>query len=658
MKRLLQYRTAGMLLAMWLTLTASLSATTRLVPQQYGTIQAAIDSATTGDSVLVSGGIYAPSTNGEAFPIVMKNGVSLIGTSGPEFTWLQANSTGSVIACIDVDSATVITGFRITKGSAGYGGGIYCLRSSVTITGNTITENQATYGGGVYSDSSAAHVAGNTISVNTASYGGGVYNRNGTVYLHQNTIADNYAYAGHSAYGGQPVYGYAGGIYADSCTVDIVGNTIDGNQLFFSGWYPKAHGGGLYLNACEGAVAMNIIKGNVIFGHWNYLIHSMGMGAGICWLNSANVTIDSNTFVGNAISVPDYSSILGAGIYVDYGFQPRITRNLFARNTLSQSGGNTGSGLCIANSVGAILDHNTWADNTGSAVTVSNTSLSFTNSIIAGTLSGVGLTWDPASTMTVRYSNFWNNLSGNFNGTLTGLGDTTWGRNPNGTPCDKYRNIARDPLFAADSTYGLTALSPCLDAGDPSSPLDSDGTIADQGVYSFTHVVSYLNVIATPSPADVSVDSILVGKTPLLLANIVPGWHAVSIQVNGYQIWADSVLVPLGGTAYVNATLTDVGNEDSNLPAVFAVYQNYPNPFNPSTTIAYDLPRSADVDVTIYNLLGQRVRTLVSQRQPAGTHHVTWEGNAADGQAASSGVYLYIVRTDNHVQSRKMLLMK
>ncbi|MFA5051871.1 MAG: right-handed parallel beta-helix repeat-containing protein [Patescibacteria group bacterium] len=652
MERLQQHHWVGFTLTLVivvLTLSVPVLATTRLVPSQYGKIQMAIDAADVGDTVLVAGGVYSPATNGEVFPIVPKSGIALLSVDGPEFTWLQANNSAGVISCVDVDSTASISGFRITQGSASKGGGIYCLRSSVVITGNEITLNSATLGGGIYCDSSAALIAGNAITQNTGTYAGGVYNRNGTLRLNENEITGNHSYGGHSK------YGYAGGVYAESCLVVFTGNVFSGNYIFFSGYSPVARGGGIYLNIAEGLVTQNTISGNYIYGNWNYLIGASGQGAGICWLNSPNVTIDGNTITGNYLSIPDQSSIYGAGIFLNYCFRPTVANNLIAGNSLNRSGGWAGAGMYIGNSIGVVLDHLTMPSNYSGGIYLSNSTAALTNSIITST-NGNAIQWDTYSTVSVRYTDFWGN-TGLISGSLPGAGVTTWGWNINGTPCDKYFNIFVDPLYTADTTYHLTELSPCLEAGNPGSPDDPDGTITDLGVYYLTHLPSWLNITSTPPNADVLVDSIIVGRTPKLLANIRPGSHVVTLALEGYQTWIDTVEITAGATVSVNATLsipTGVDDEQpSGLPTVFAVAQNYPNPFNPTTTISYDLPRSADVDVSIYNILGQHVVTLVNTRQPAGYYHVTW-----DGRQASSGIYLYRVQADEFVQSMKMVLMK
>lgn len=101
--------------------------------------------------------------------------------------------------------------------------------------------------------------------------------------------------------------------------------------------------------------------------------------------------------------------------------------------------------------------------------------------------------------------------------------------------------------------------------------------------------------------------------------------------------------------------------EDRNhtvLPSKLALKQNYPNPFNPSTTIRYDLPLSGRIRLTVYNLLGQTVKTLVSGRVPAGNHEVSWDGKSDAGQSVSSGVYIYRLEADGLVKSRKMLILR
>jgi len=94
------------------------------------------------------------------------------------------------------------------------------------------------------------------------------------------------------------------------------------------------------------------------------------------------------------------------------------------------------------------------------------------------------------------------------------------------------------------------------------------------------------------------------------------------------------------------------------LPTQFTVSQNYPNPFNPVTTIRYRLPTRCYVKIDVYNALGRKVWSLVDREQPAGSYKVNWDGRSATGQLVSTGLYLYRFQTDDHVQTKKMLLLK
>ncbi|MFQ5708834.1 MAG: S8 family serine peptidase [bacterium] len=104
--------------------------------------------------------------------------------------------------------------------------------------------------------------------------------------------------------------------------------------------------------------------------------------------------------------------------------------------------------------------------------------------------------------------------------------------------------------------------------------------------------------------------------------------------------------------------VTGIDDEVPGIPQTFALEQNYPNPFNPSTTIRYQLPKSATVELTIYNVLGQPVNTLVRAHQPAGTYAVAWDGKNFAGQQVASGIYVYRLHAGNFVQTRKMLFLR
>jgi flagellar hook assembly protein FlgD len=86
--------------------------------------------------------------------------------------------------------------------------------------------------------------------------------------------------------------------------------------------------------------------------------------------------------------------------------------------------------------------------------------------------------------------------------------------------------------------------------------------------------------------------------------------------------------------------------------------QEYPNPFNPETTIKFALHNEADTRLVIYNVKGQKVKTIVNERKPAGIYNVKWDGKDETGHRVSSGVYLYRLETGKYHLTKKMLMLK
>ena len=99
-------------------------------------------------------------------------------------------------------------------------------------------------------------------------------------------------------------------------------------------------------------------------------------------------------------------------------------------------------------------------------------------------------------------------------------------------------------------------------------------------------------------------------------------------------------------------------DKDVVLPSQFVLYQNYPNPFNPVTTLRYDLPEDANVNITIYDMMGRQVSTLVSSHQSAGYKSLQWNATNDKGATVSAGLYLYTIQTDDFMQTKKMMLLK
>jgi predicted GH43/DUF377 family glycosyl hydrolase len=151
------------------------------------------------------------------------------------------------------------------------------------------------------------------------------------------------------------------------------------------------------------------------------------------------------------------------------------------------------------------------------------------------------------------------------------------------------------------------------------------------------------NPVLEPGPSGTWDDKTLVIGGVIMVQDTFRMWYT------GYNIsgitrigYATSPRIPLGVTG-----------EQPELPDSYRLEQNYPNPFNPSTTIKYELPKSAEIRLSVYDMLGREVSVLVNETMKAGVHEVKF-----DASALSSGVYLYRLRAGEFVASRKLLLLK
>ncbi len=141
-------------------------------------------------------------------------------------------------------------------------------------------------------------------------------------------------------------------------------------------------------------------------------------------------------------------------------------------------------------------------------------------------------------------------------------------------------------------------------------------------------------------------------------------------------VYSDTAVI-IGTTYYYRISASDfAGNEseysnesgcqyvgiygitEMELPKTFSLSQNYPNPFNPVTVIKYALPKDCYVKLTIYNILGQMVATLVNRKQVAGYKSISWDSRNQSGNEVASGIYFYRLRAGDFVKTRKMILLR
>ena len=135
----------------------------------------------------------------------------------------------------------------------------------------------------------------------------------------------------------------------------------------------------------------------------------------------------------------------------------------------------------------------------------------------------------------------------------------------------------------------------------------------------------------------------------------------------GYRYWAAIIMYDDAGNAselsnIASAVARGDGDTDAdgvvNPPVKFKLSQNYPNPFNPTTVIEYCLPERKHLSVSIYNVLGQHINTLVDEIKPAGVYSIAWNGRDSAGRPAAAGVYICCLRAGQLTDTKKMILLK
>ena len=122
---------------------------------------------------------------------------------------------------------------------------------------------------------------------------------------------------------------------------------------------------------------------------------------------------------------------------------------------------------------------------------------------------------------------------------------------------------------------------------------------------------------------------------------------------NSAQTFLKKCMTLLSGTTEIN-----IPSQNINVPKEYSLEQNYPNPFNPVTTIKFDLPRQTFVSLSIYNVLGQKIRSLINEVKSAGHHQVDWNGVDDKRQQVAGGIFFYQLKTDEYLGTKKMILLR
>ncbi|MDP8201306.1 MAG: FlgD immunoglobulin-like domain containing protein, partial [Candidatus Tenebribacter burtonii] len=168
------------------------------------------------------------------------------------------------------------------------------------------------------------------------------------------------------------------------------------------------------------------------------------------------------------------------------------------------------------------------------------------------------------------------------------------------------------------------------------------------------------NIMVTWSPPNRGVDSYNVYRDSVMISEGEIGTLYIDINISGYHYWNITAVYDGGWESEFSETVGVGPATDPNLiPLVTALNGNFPNPFNPETTISFSVSQTfLFVNMEIYNLKGQKIKTLLNEILPAGIHSVVWNGTDDNSKKISSGVYLYKMQVGNYSKTKKMILIK
>jgi len=185
---------------------------------------------------------------------------------------------------------------------------------------------------------------------------------------------------------------------------------------------------------------------------------------------------------------------------------------------------------------------------------------------------------------------------------------------------------------------------------EPSFDVDSDVT------YKLVVTLDYFGTVYTNEYGNITdtTTSISTYEYVVLMTNLIlPRWKMDYVIEASDQDF--TIVSEVGEFVFENTSLSV---NDMVIPEVFALHQNYPNPFNPTTKIRYDLPETEFVSITIYNVIGHKIKSLVSIKQEAGYRSIIWDATNDYGQPVSAGMYIYSIQAGEFRQTKKMVLLK
>jgi hypothetical protein len=589
------------------------------------------------DSTRGGAGIYAVHGSGARIRMC-----EIEGNSGPglridgcdsisvEDNNIQGNSamSGAIVAA----TRKAYPGFSV--GDPVYrGGGIYCLDSFAFITGNKLTYNQAAVGGGaVHCESSldSVIVAWNEIAWNTSDCNGGGIWCAGRIEISDNTLSGNHGSSG-------------GGIHCDEGMLAVLRNTICDNTA--------QNGGGINVYNCQSiAISCNRIIGNMAeYGGGGIFFRSpadfsgnlvirnrASTGAGVYLHESGGLSVISgNRFVEN---LADSS---GGGMYCHvYNYVPTVTGNEFIRNEALAVGGAVMVADCDPG-----FSYNTIAENSaGSAaggIYTSGSTMSLSYSNVAHNRWGFHND-DPVNVPVVQ-QNWWGDASGPWH----------QGYNPSGQG-DSLSPYAWD--FQPWLTEPDTLAPPIPPFGVRVDSVVGDAISLSWDPVPLGDLEGYRICFSTDTTEVFHSDTVDVGNVTESTLGSLLYETAYYIAITCYDRAADEswYSAQVTATTGYDAGLTDDLNERTPLALGCA----YPNPFGSATRITYRSEDSRYVLLTVHDIHGRRVTTLVSGFTDVGQHTITWNGSDERGQRVASGVYFVRLECNGEVATRRVVRLQ
>jgi len=629
----------------------------------FSTIQFAFDRATDHDTILVHPGIYNGTNWFIGKSIVL--GSLYLTTNDTSYiynTIIDGDSSDCTLAILgNIDTTCRVTGFTIQNGIGcvyGQGAGIYIEGSSPRLDHLVIRNNHGgTNGGGIC-------LNGNSYSM-----------------INEITIENNSS-------------GYGGGIYCYSSEPTITNCTIRNNQA--------ALGAGLYLATANPTLEYVTIEGN----------HTNNEGGGIYCTDYSIPTFKHLTIVNNIANG-------GGGIYCAVNSNPTLLNSILWNDSPDEiimstgsltatysniEGGWEGTGninqdplFCFADGGIYTLAENSPCVGTGEngvnigALGVGCETITFApvldiiadQEIIEDSSLSVGVSASSYMNLSMSFSatSDTTSVSVSMNDTiLTATPDPDW----NGTA--GIMVIVIDENELSDTTGFILSVTPVNDSpadfsiiypeyGDTvvinlsnqndsltfqwEESTDPDG---DSLVYLFD--IFTVTGIGLPHFTFYYTDTLLQTHLQLSYAYIADSIVAIAESDTLQAFWwvyasdgLDSIFAQGEPGIFIDAR-EYLAIDNGILPDAFMVYPAYPNPFNPVTTLRYDLPEDAPVNITIYDMMGRQVKTLINNQQSAGSKLIRWSATNQSGRPVSAGLYLYRIQAGKFNQTRKVVLLK